>query len=133
MLITVYISQPDCPPNSMENVNRAIEIMDRLRKMASEAKVTFVQHYRPRPGHTLLERDNALDDLSEGILAMRGADFVIFDKGWKNDKRCLVEDEAVVRYGKPYCRVDDLEDFFRRYITTAFNFDETPAEADTDI
>ena len=120
MIITVYISQPHCPPNSMVNCNRAIEMMDRLREMVDETKVELVQHHRPNPKHTLCERDNALDDLSEGILAMRGADFVIFDEGWKTDKRCLVEDETVVRYGKPHCEVDELETFFRNYIANAF-------------
>lgn len=132
MLITVYISRPDYPPGSMLGYDREIEIMDRLRKMAVETKVTFIQHHRPNPKSTGFGAD-PLDDLSEGILAIRGVDFVIFDEGWKIDKRCLVEEEAVVRYGKPHCMVTEIETFFRHYITNAFRFKEEPAEADTDV
>lgn len=123
MIVAVYISQPDSPMS----IEREIKIMDRLRKMANETRVKFVQHRRPAG------RRSAFDDLAEGILAMERADFVIFDEGWKNDKRCLVEDEAVVRYGKPYCRVDDLEAFLCRYITRAFEFKGQPAKANMDV
>lgn len=114
MIINVYISQPDSPTSG----KRGVEIMDRLREMVNETRVTFVQHHRPA------KRRSAFDDLAEGILAMERSDFVIFDNGWKNDRRCLVEDEAVIRYGKPYCRVENLEAFFSSYITRAFNIKE---------
>lgn len=116
MVIKVYISQPYSDKRSV----KFGDIVDRLYAMVNGTKIGFDFVSAPRRAVPT----TAFDDLSKDISNLEKADFVIFDENWQLDKRCLIEDEIVVRYGIPYCRIEDLETFFKNYIFGAFKFDK---------
>lgn len=112
MEIKVYISSPYMD----YGYSRHRELKELLLSMVDDRKVTFTVLNLTRSLITV----TAFDDLVRDISKIAEADFVIFDGNWKIDKRCLIEDEIVVRYGIPHCEAKSIKTFFRAYIDTAF-------------
>lgn len=116
MVIKVYISQPYYRRQTAE----LEDIRNRLYAMVGGKNISFGIVSKTRCEVSMMTFDGLINDLSN----LGNADFVIFSEQWKTDRRCLVENEIVTRYGIPYCEVKDLEKFFKNYICGSFKFDE---------
>lgn len=116
MTIKVYISQPYSDKQCIE----FMDILDRLHAMIDNTKIRLDSVNARRHAVSITAFDGLVDDISN----LGRADFVIFCEKWQLDKRCLIEDEIVTRYGMPHCEVKDLETFFKNYIFGAFKFDK---------
>lgn len=116
MVIKVYISQPYSDKQYIEFG----DIVDRLYAMIDNTKISFDSVSARRHAISITAFDGIVNDISN----LGRADFVIFGEHWNIDKRCLVENEIVTRYGIPHCEVENLETFFKNYIFGAFKFDK---------
>lgn len=132
MEIVVYISLPggEMDYNQQSaHYDRRRTIIKRLRQMVDGVTVTFSSFGRTRTsalGFTL-------DALAQGISEIAKVNFVIFGDGWERDKQCRIEHATAVLYGITHCGEDEIETFFRDYITGVFKLDKNPAKADTDV
>lgn len=128
MEIKVYISIPrggTVGPLKDHYTRRMINLRDRLDNMLNHkvARIEVVNN-----GPDLFEVFDGF--IKDGSL-IKKADFVIFADGWKDDKRCKVEDKLVTEYNIPHCYEDDMLRYLANFIhhqVLALTYDEEALE-----